>query len=376
MDALAPSVRAAASFPSSGNVYQITTGLPVAVEGIATTPVSRALALSVPAVSRGVDLLATTVAGLPIERVDAAGNRTDLGWIEQPEAGRSRYATLIDICHDLIMDGKSYMRVVARDASGAPRRGGTEYVGLERVSRITIQGKDTIAIDGREVDPSDIIGFEGWHSGIRHHGARIIRTALALEAAARRYADNPAPIERLRNVSTYEMDDEEIADLIAKYKASRNAEGVSYTNAGIEVDQVGWDAAQLQLVEARQFTAAMIANLVGVPSHLIAGAAAAAGGSITYANVSQENRAFIDYGLKPLARSIEARLSLSDAATSAWTNQVTPRGTVIRFNFDALLRGNPLERAQLYQILIPLGVLTVDEARAMEDLTPTGRQPQ
>lgn len=376
MDAVAPVVTAAQGFPSTGNVYQITTGMPVAVEGIATTPVSRALALSVPAVARGVDLLATTVAGLPIERIDAAGQRTDLGWIEQPEAGRSRYSTFLDVATDLIFDGKSYMRVINRGADRAPLLGGIEYLDLERVSSFKVGTKTVLTVDGIEVDPVDIIGFEGWHSGIRFHGARIIRTALALEAAARRYADNPSPTERLRNTSTYELSDDEIDALILRYKTSRNAEGVSYTNAGVEVDVVGWDAAQLQLVEARQFTAAMIANLVGVPSHLIAGAAAASGGSLTYENVSQENRAFIDYGLKPLARSIEARLSLSDPATSAWTNQVTPLGTVVRFNFDALLRGNPLERAQLYQILIPLGVLTVEEARAMEDMTPTGRIPQ
>lgn len=376
MDAVAPVVTAAQGFPSTGNVYQITTGMPVAVEGIATTPVSRALALSVPAVARGVDLLATTVAGLPIERIDAAGQRTDLGWIEQPEAGRSRYSTFLDVATDLIFDSKSYMRVVNRGADRAPLRGGVEYLDLERVASFKVGTKTVLTVDGIEVDPVDIIGFEGWNPGIRFHGARIIRTALALEAAARRYADNPSPTERLRNTSTYELSDDEIDALILQYKTSRNAEGVSYTNAGVEVDVVGWDAAQLQLVEARQFTAAMIANLVGVPSHLIAGAAAASGASITYANVSQENRAFIDYGLKPLARSIEARLSLSDPATSAWTNQVTPLGTVVRFNFDALLRGNPLERAQLYQILIPLGVLTVEEARAMEDMTPTGRIPQ
>lgn len=372
-----PNVAAAETFPAAGSTHLTSTGMLVPVSGAWEQPVSRALALSLPTLRRGVELKVTTLAGLPLERIDAAGARVDLGWLEQPEPGRARFATMCDIGYDLEFDNVAYLRVHERDGNRQPARGGCEYIPLTRIGNIIgADGKTTITVDGVAVPREDVIGFAGASagSGILRDGARIIRTAIALEAAARRYADKPRPSERLVNTSGIELTDDEIDALLTAYATSLNGEAIAYSNQGLDIKQVGWNSSELQLVEARQFTATQIANLVGVPEHFIAGAAAASGGNMTYANVAQENRALVDYGIKPLARAIESRLSMSDVAGAAWTNQVTPKGTVVRFNMDALLRGNPLERAQLYNLLLPLGVMTVEQAQAMEDLIPVGRQ--
>lgn len=368
-----PVVKAAQTFPST-NTYQTTTGSAVEVSGMYTPAVSRALAMSVPAIQRGVSLKVTTFAGLPWERIDRNGNRIDVGWIEQPEQGRSRFTTFCDLAYDIEFEGVAYLRVLKRTATGEPARGGCEYIELRRIgTRMRTDGTSALTIDNVEVDPSNVIGFQGWHDGILRHGARTIRMALALEAAALRYADTPRPSERLENISEWELTDEEIDEALAAYKLSRNSEAVGYVSRGFKVTEAGWDAAQLQLVEARQFMATQCANLVGVSPHYIAGAAASSGGTVTYSNVTQDNRGLIDYGLKPMIQVFESRLSLSDVQGQDISNQVTPRGTVVRVRLDDLLRGNPLERAQLYQLLIPLGVLTVEEARIQEDLSPTGR---
>lgn len=355
-------------------MYTLPTNANVQANGVYVNRISRDLAMSVPAVQRGVTLKVTTMASLPLERVDGLGNRVDLGWLSQPETGRSRYATFCDLGLDLELEGEGYLFVKDRETSGQPKIGGCEYVPLNEITKeIGRDGKTDIRINGDAVPRDRVVGFPGWHNGILIHGARIIRTAIALEAASQRYADSPMPSERLINTSEYELSDTEIDDLLLSYQAARNSSSVAYVNAGLKPDVIGFDPAQLQLVEARQYTSTQIANLVGVPAHYIAGAAASSGGSVTYANVTQDARALIDYGMKPMLRAIESRLSLSDVTGEAWSYQVTPRGTVVRFNLDALLRGNPMERAQLYQILIPLGVITVEEARQMEDLAPAGR---
>jgi hypothetical protein len=38
---------------------------------------------------------------------------------------------------------------------------------------------------------------------------------------------------------------------------------------------------------------------------------------------------------------------------------------------DDFLRGNPAERAAFYRDVVPLGILTVNEARELEDLAPS-----
>jgi HK97 family phage portal protein len=370
-DAGRAALTASSLFPENARIYQLTTGAAVSVD-VTDLPVPRAAAMSLPAVARAVTLIATTVAGLPLHRYDAAGNRVDVGWLEQPEEGRPRWNTFSAIGQDLLLDGVSYLRIDRRDANNSPKLGGLTYLPLERVGQIILQdGRTTITFDGITIPPEDVLGFEGWHNGIRRHGSRVIRTALALQAAARRMADTPMPAQVLKNTSGYELSDAEVDDLILAYKTARNTEAVAYLNAGVDLSPIGWDSKELQLVEAQQFVAAQLANLVGVPPHVIAGANTS-GSSVSYTNVTQENRSLIDYGLTPLIKCLEARLSMTDSAGMAWANQVTPRGTRIVLSLDGLLRGNPLERAQLYQILIPLGVLTVNEARAWESLTPEG----
>jgi phage portal protein BeeE len=374
MDDVQARVQASETWPTASTTMTTGGSFAVTMMDAYSSPVPRSLALSVPGVLRGITLIASTIAGLPLERVDANGRRVDLGWLAQPEAGRPRYHTTVDTITDLILDGRAYWLIHERDGAGAPRFGGVEYVALDRVGDILLtNGGHTITVDGKPVDPRNVIAFQGIHSGIRHHGARIIRTAIALEAAAKRYADTPMPSVTLVNDTGYEMDDTEIDALLTAYKTARNAEGVAYST--IKPVPTAWDAMQLQLVEARQFTNTQLANLLGLPAQYIAGAATSSGGTVSYQNVTSDARSLIDYGLKEWIAAFESRLSMSDVQGSAWTTQVTPRGTTVRVSIDALLRGNPLERAQLYAQLIPLGVLTVDEARAMEDLAPTGRTP-
>jgi hypothetical protein len=368
VDAVTGPLKAAETFPAASNVYQITTGTPVPVWGVGEAPVPRDLALTVPGVLRGTVLISTTIAGLEIERITATGTRAPLGWLEQPEASRPRFNTLIDIVNDLQFDGRSYLRVHERVGT-APRVGGCEYVALSRVGDpkgLLPHGSNyadyPITIDGIPVPASELLAFQGWHAGIRYHGARLIRTALALEAAARRYADVPMAPVTLVNESGYDMSDAEIDKLLADYKRGRNAEGVGYTQ-NVKPVVTGLNSMEMQLVEARQFISTQIANLIGLPANAIAGAAAASGGAVTYQNVTQESRSLIDYGLKTPLTTLESRLSMSDVSGA----------DTIRFLLDSLLRGDALQRAQLYQILVPLGILTISEARAMEDLTPEGK---
>lgn len=358
-----------ADFPDS-IIQQIMTGgsSPAVIGDASVQKISRELAMSVPAVRRGLQLKCSTLAAMPLIRRNAIGERIALGWLAQPEANRPAFNTWFDVSMDLELDGVAYLRVHSRDASGQPAFGGVEYIELKRITTSTVSGKTQIRIDGVLVSPLDIIGFEGLGAGILTEGARIIRTAISLEAAAKRYADSPRPGRTFVNASGYEMSDEEMDALVATIKANRNQDSDEIVNAALTINANGWDSAQLQLVEARQFTATQLANVVGVPARYIAGAAASSGGTVTYANVTQDAREFVDYSLKPLANVIEARLSLTDAAGAVGSYQVTPRGQSVKFDMDSLLRGNASERAAIYSQLIPLGVLTIDEARQMEDM--------
>jgi phage portal protein BeeE len=53
-------------------------------------------------------------------------------------------------------------------------------------------------------------------------------------------------------------------------------------------------------------------------------------------------------------------------------DDLTPRGQQVEYELDDYLRGNSAERVDIITKLLTAGVITVDEARAMEDLAPTG----
>jgi hypothetical protein len=43
---------------------------------------------------------------------------------------------------------------------------------------------------------------------------------------------------------------------------------------------------------------------------------------------------------------------------------------MVRFDLDDFLRGNPLERAQVYEILNRIGAMSVEQIQREEDLIP------
>ena len=56
---------------------------------------------------------------------------------------------------------------------------------------------------------------------------------------------------------------------------------------------------------------------------------------------------------------IEERLSFQDFISL---------GTECKFDLDDFLRGNPMERAQVYEILNRIGAMSVEEIRQEEDM--------
>ena len=126
----------------------------------------------------------------------------------------------------------------------------------------------------------------------------------------------------------------------------------------MEIDKIGFDSAQMQLVEARQHLASEIARCTNIPAWYLNAESA----SSTYSNVSQERRSLVDFGLRPFLAIIEDRLSMDD---------VTPRGQRVRFDVDDFLRGNPSEQADIAIKLAQAGIITINEARDLVDYAPS-----
>jgi HK97 family phage portal protein len=121
-----------------------------------------------------------------------------------------------------------------------------------------------------------------------------------------------------------------------------------------------------QLLASRQLSNLEIANMFGVPPHMLG--ANQPGQSLTYQNVEQEGIDFLLHTLLQWVTQIEEALS-----------RHVPRTQRVRLNVDAVMRVATLDRSRAYQIALGTGSnpgwLTVDEVRALEGRLPLAVEP-
>ena len=329
--------------------------------------VFRADALSVPAVARARNLIAGTISGMPLLNYAADGTEIDrLPWMVQPEEDTPRATTMSYTVDSLFFYGRAYWQVIDQYVEdGRPRR--FQWIDPTRVGfRWNREGTKIIDydIEGVVVPRTGIgrlIVFTGTDEGLLARAGRTIRTAVELERASLNYAETPAPSMILKNTGV-DLPKDQVESLLTRWKEARTNRATAYLNASLDAQTVGFSPRDMALVEAREYIVKDLARATGIPAWYLG---SDTGSSMTYANLNSSRRDLIDFSLQPFVHAIEQRLSMQD---------VLPRGQHVAFSFTDFLRSSPIERAQLYQALVPLGILTPEEARQLEDFAPGGPQ--
>ena len=329
--------------------------------------VTRDEAMTIPAVARARNIVAGTLASLPLELYNNRGEViAKPRWMKQPDP-HSAYGTMLAwTIDDLIFNGSAYWQIIeVYKEDGRPSA--FRYVNF---SRVTPQYNNTSTmIDGYAVDGTlvpdgglgSLITFQALDEGVLKRGASTIKTAIALEQAAKRSTEEPIPNGVIKNTGM-DLPEDQVMSLLARFKNARNTRATAYLTSTLEYQVSQFDNAQLQLVESRKAMQTMVAQMMNVPAYLLD---AETGGSLTYNNAEGQKRYLVDFSLRNIITVLENRLSGDD---------ITIQGQHVRFDLDDFLRGNPTERAAFYRDVVPLGILTVDEARAMEDLSPAPRR--
>lgn len=106
-----------------------------------------------------------------------------------------------------------------------------------------------------------------------------------------------------------------------------------------------------------------VARLMNVPAYYIS---ADMNNSMTYANVQDERRQFVSLSLAPYLHAIEGRLSMND---------ITASTNIVKFDVeDAFLAVNAIERLTVIEKMLSLGLITIEQAMEMENLSPNGNE--
>ena len=331
-------------------------------DGVSSTFVTRREALSVPACARGRNIIVGTAASLELHvkrKFDDTRVEPTPTIISQPDKNMPSAVVYGMTAENLLFHGVAYWQIKEIDpATGRPSQ--IRWIDAPRVSQVLDSTGEIVIgyqLEAQRLPDNGIgslIQFTGIDpDGVLNRGGRTLRTAAALERAVFNYAETPTPSVVLK--ANVPMDSNKATAILTAWKQARQTKGTAFLSDNVDMQSVGFNAADLQLTEAREYLAKEIARLMNIPAYYLD----ASTNTMTYSNVTAERRALLDFSLRPLLTAIEQRLSMDDITVST---------QYVEYDLDDFLRGNPLERADVYSKLIPLGVLTVEEAREEEDL--------
>lgn len=268
---------------------------------------TRSAAMRIPAISRGRNLIVSTIAGIPLAAATAAGPAVTPQWMSNSVDGTSPQHRLAWTIDDLIFYGWScwWRENYAASDGGFPRA----------VSRVN-QGEWSVddghvLVRGTEAKPNEVILIPGFHEGILTFGVDTLADARDLYAIVRQRLRTPAPQLNLHQVSGTGLTDDEIDKLIDRWATARigGKGGVSFTSEHVEVQELGANEGQL-LIEARNAASLDLARVIGVTAGLIDATAPKA--SLNYETTTGRNQEFVDRDLRLYMEPIRARLSLDD----------------------------------------------------------------
>ncbi len=206
------------------------------------------------------------------------------------------------------------------------------------------------------------------------HGASIvhdIREAIGLEIQAERMGAAvfgnsalPSIIFKYGEGSQGFETDEQAKQFIEDFQRAYSGKGrfsAMLLPEGIEIDTSSpVDNDKAQFVATRQYQRTVIAAAFGVPPHMVGDLSRG-----TFNNVEQQSLDFVVSVVLPYVRIFEAAME-----RSLLTDDDRNSGIIIRFNLDAILRGDFLSRQQGLNIQRQAGVINANEWRAVENMNP------
>lgn len=320
--------------------------------------------LTMSTVFRGVQILQTAIAGLPINEL-RAGVRLDSvsRIVDQPDPNRSRRDWISDIVASLCLDGNAFLRKITFDS---------QVIGLE------VLPPQLVTVWLRGTDPaSPVIQYS--YLGKTYSADQIIHSkflnrpgelrGLGPISAAREEIQGARQAQEYKSnwyndgtnfkgyLKTSQRMTQEAADEAKKRFESGPAGGIKVLGSDLTYVPLSLKPADMQFLETQKFDTTQIARLLGIPASIML--AAVDGSNLTYSNIEQSWIEFADYTLAAYTGEIEEAL-----------NQVIPRGRTVKFDWDSSRRADQSDRYNAYSTAISSGFLTVNEVRAREGYAP------
>ena len=140
------------------------------------------------------------------------------------------------------------------------------------------------------------------------------------------------------------------------HRGPDKAQRTAVLQGGLKIAEVGGNNQEAQFLEARRFQVEEVCRVYGVPPHLVGDLSRS-----SFSNIEQQSLDYVQNGLMPFLRRIESAIA---------RDLVTDDSLFAEFDVRGALRADAAGRASYYNAMWNLGVLSVNEIRAAENLNP------
>jgi hypothetical protein len=278
-------------------------------------PVSVGQALSVPAVSRAVDLYTAAISQMTLTASVESASTVWLNWTDGPLSPAHRN---VQIFMDLFWYRWSCL-AVARDASGHVSNG----VHIPQ-HLWDFDAFGNIRVEGRPVNQDEVLFIPSFKQlGFLDYAQDTVRHYLSLGRTINDRADNPTPMVGIKVTDDMVADDAEVEQAMEDWGNARRAKGgaTAFIPPGVDVVTPGAEKDDsAMLTDARNAARLDAANFTNLPASMLDGNS---GTTDQYSNTLQNANEFLKLSVSLFTRAIEARLSQDD---------VTPEGVTVSFN--------------------------------------------
>lgn len=195
-------------------------------------------------------------------------------------------------------------------------------------------------------------------------GAKASGVAIAMEDQQRDFYANGAKAPQILMTNGTTLGREQREQLDENFKEIAGGpvrKRLWILEAGFTTQPIGVSPQDAETMAARKFQVSELARFYGVPPHLVGDVDKSTSWGT---GLEQQNLGFLQYTLKPYLDRWEA---------SVWRWLVKPED-INRFhaehNLEGLLRGDSAARAAFIKVMIECGVMTVNEARRLDNRPP------
>lgn len=301
--------------------------------------IDRARAITIPAVSKGRNLLVSAIAKMPLRCLNADDSlAAQPEWMYRSDSNVTPYERMAWTVDDLIFYGYSLWEV--RRGNPETESGYGPILDAAWVPRGEWAIEDGyLKIRGVATSPLNVILFNSPFEGLLTIARRTLRGAIDQEDAWVGRARNPIPLIELHETEESEIQPDEIAAFVKAWSAARRAPdgAIGYTPKGLEIRVHGTVAADL-MIEGRNAIRTDVGSFINIRASMLDGTAGI--DSLTYSTTEGEKNSFYEFDLPFWTDPIEARLSMDD---------VVPESQRIR-----------LDKYDQYKFSAPTGIPTED----------------